>query len=106
MTLPRPVLLAILLPFAVLTAYALKEVGYIGIFASHLHPAGLQVLSDLVIALSLVMVWMVGDARSRGITVWPYIVATLALGSFGPLAYLLMRGSRAAAGSAPARNWA
>lgn len=105
MNLPRPLLLAIVLPFAVLTAYALEAVGYLGIFASHLHPAGLQVLSDLVIALTLVMVWMVGDARTRGITVWPYIVATLALGSFGPLAYLLMRGT-AAPSTAGAKSWA
>ncbi len=104
MNLPRPILFIILVPFAILSAYALKEVGYFGIFASHMHPAGLQVLTDLVIALSLVMVWMVGDARARGITVWPYIVATLTLGSFGPLAYLLMRGS--VSGPAPAKSWA
>jgi len=93
MNLPRPVLIAIALPFAILTAYALKEVGYIGIFRSHMHPAGVQVGSDLVIALSLVMVWMIGDARSRGVTVWPYIAATLTLGSFGPILYLLIRGN-------------
>lgn len=105
MNLSRPVLLAILLPFSILSAYALKEVGYLGIFTAHFHPAGLQVLSDLVIALSLVMVWMVGDARSRGITVWPYLIATLALGSFGPLAYLLLRGT-AAQSSSVAKSWA
>ena len=105
MTLPRPVLFIILVPFALLSAYALEQVGYFGIFAAHLHPAGLQVLSDLVIALTLVMVWMAGDARSRGITVWPYIVATLTLGSFGPLAYLLLRGTATQA-SAPAKSWA
>ena len=103
MNLSRPILFAILLPFAILSAYALNEVGYLGIFTAHFHPAGLQVLSDLVIALSLVMVWMVGDARSRGITVWPYIVATLALGSFGPIAYLLRRASTAPASAA---HWA
>lgn len=105
MNLPRPVLLAILLPFSILSAYALREVGYLGIFTAHFHPAGLQVLSDLVIALTLVMVWMVGDARARGVTVWPYIVATLTLGSFGPLAYLLMRGV-AAQPSTAAKSWA
>ncbi|MCX7060820.1 MAG: DUF2834 domain-containing protein [Gammaproteobacteria bacterium] len=106
MNLSRPVLLAVALPFAALTAYALNEVGLIGIFTAHMNPGGAQVFTDLVIALCLLMVWMVGDARSRGITVWPYIVATLALGSFGPLAYLLMRG-KAAPGSAPAaRTWA
>jgi len=105
MNLSRPVLFAILLPFSILSAYALREVGYLGIFSAHFHPAGLQVLTDLVIALTLVMVWMVGDARSRGIAVWPYLVATLTLGSFGPLAYLLMRGT-AAQPASPAKSWA
>ncbi len=105
MNLSRPVLLAILLPFSILSAYALKEVGYLGLITGNLHPAGLQVLTDLVIALSLVMVWMVGDARSRGITVWPYLVATLTLGSFGPLAYLLLRGT-AVPSSTTAKSWA
>ena len=86
MNLSRPVLLAVALPFAALTAYALNEVGLIGIFTAHMNPGGAQVFTDLVIALCLLMVWMVGDARSRGITVWPYVVATLTLGSFGPLA--------------------
>ena len=105
MNLPRPVLLAITLPFAALTAYALGEVGLIGIFTDHMNPGGAQVFVDLVIALCLLMVWMVGDARSRGITVWPYIVATLALGSFGPLAYLLMRGS-APQSALSTKSWA
>ncbi len=104
MTLPRSILIAILLPFSILSAYALKEVGYLGIFTAHFHPAGLQVLTDLVIALTLVMVWMVGDARARGITVWPYILATLAFGSFGPLTYLLVRGN--ASSALPAKSWA
>jgi hypothetical protein len=105
MNLPRPVLLAILLPFALLSAYALREVGYLGLITSHLHPAGLQVLTDLVIALVLVMAWMVHDARARGVTVWPYLVATLVLGSFGPLAYLLVRGAAPAPATA-AKGWA
>lgn len=105
MNLPRPVLLAILLPFALLSAYALREVGYLGLITSHLHPAGLQVLTDLVIALVLVMAWMVHDARARGVTVWPYLLATLVLGSFGPLAYLLLRGPAVPA-PGTVRNWA
>lgn len=104
MNLLRPILFAILLPFSILSAYALKEVGHIGLITGNLHPAGLQVLIDRVIALSLVMVWMVGDARSRGITIWPYILATLTLGSFGSLAYLLMRGTEARP-SSTAKRW-
>jgi len=37
---------------------------------------------------------MVVDARRRGVTAWPWVVATIALGSIAPLAYLVAHGSR------------
>ena len=90
MHLPRPIILAILLPFALYSTYAVYEIGYFGIFASHAHIAGMQVLADLVIACTLAMVWMWRDAAASGRNVWPYILATLTLGSIGPLSYLLL----------------
>jgi hypothetical protein len=51
----------------------------------------MQVLADLSIALSLSLVWIWRDARAIGRSAWPWMVATLALGSFGPLVYLLTR---------------
>lgn len=90
MHLPRPIILAILLPFALYSTYAVYEIGYLGIFTSHFHTAGFQVLADLVIACTLAMVWMWRDAAATGRNVWPYILATLTLGSFGPLSYLLL----------------
>lgn len=84
------------IPFSVITAYAMVKVGYLGIFESLLAgPGAWQVFADLVVALSLVLVWMFKDAREKGRNVWPYVVATLFLGSFGPLAYLLFASSDA-----------
>ncbi len=80
----------ILIPFTLLTAYAVHKVGYIGIFDYHRHsPAGWQVIADLVIALVLVLTWLVPEARKAGRNPWPWVVATLLLGSFGPLLYLV-----------------
>jgi hypothetical protein len=82
----------VLFDFVVLTGYAIMEVGYIGVIASHFdHWGGIQVLADLVIACGLAVVWVVMDARERRVNAWPYVLLTLFLGSIGPLAYLLKR---------------
>jgi Terpene cyclase DEP1 len=89
---PRPLLMLILIPFSVLSAIAMWQHGYWGILAPHFQTSGAgQVLADLVIALSLVMVWMWRDAKASGRKVWPWIIFTLIAGSFGPLIYLLTR---------------
>ena len=86
----RTLAILILIPFSVLSAYAVMEVGYLGIFEYHLHsPAGWQVITDLVIALVLVLLWLVPDAKRAGRSPWPWVAMTLTLGSFGPLLYLL-----------------
>lgn len=88
--------LAILVPFSLLSAYAVAEVGYVGIFTYHLpSPAGWQVFTDLVIAVLLICLWMIQDARRTGRTVWPYLVTSLFLGSFGVLFYLALAPSEA-----------
>ncbi len=80
--------------FGALSAVALWQVGYWGLVAPHFKSFGAsQVLADLVIALTLAMVWMWHDAKANGRKVWPWIIATLVLGSFGPLVYLLTRKS-------------
>lgn len=87
---PKQILAIVLLvPFLGLTGYALIEVGYVGIFDYLRHsPAGWQVFADLVIALILVLLWLVPDARRTGRNPWPWVIATLLTGSIGPLAYL------------------
>ena len=78
--------------FSVLSAAALWYHGYWGILEPHFQSFGEgQVLADLVIALVLVMIWMWRDAQAIGRNPWPWIIATLATGSFGPLIYLLTR---------------
>ncbi len=86
----KTLLIAILIPFTALTAYAVYDVGYIGIFDYHRYSsAGWQVIADLVIALLLICTWMIKDAKENNRNVWPWIAITLFTGSFGPLLYLL-----------------
>jgi len=85
-------ILLVLILFGALTAIALWQYGYWGIIAPLFQSFGAaQVFADLVIALTLVMVWMWQDAKATGRSPWPWIIATLFLGSFGPLIYLLTR---------------
>lgn len=88
----RTLLLVTIILFGALSAVALWRHGFWGIIAPHFQSFGAgQVFADLVIALTLAMIWMWHDAKTTGRHVWPWIVATLALGSFGPLFYLLTR---------------
>lgn len=85
-------LVAVVIGFGALTAAALADEGYWGILAPHFQTlGGGQVLVDLVILATLSIVWMLGDTRTSGVPAWPYVLLTLAAGSFGPLLYLLHR---------------
>lgn len=79
----------LLLPFATLTAWALLNGGISGILSFHQSPGGWQVFTDLVISLILLLTFLVPHARDRGRNPWPWVAATLLLGSFGPLLYLV-----------------
>lgn len=86
------VILIVLLLFSVLTAVALRDHGFVGIFVQEFQNFGtMQVLVDLVIALSLALVWIWFDSRKTKRLFWPWLLITLTLGSFGPLLYLLFR---------------
>lgn len=88
----RFLIAVVLVLFGALTMVALYQHGYWGIVAPHFQSTGAgQVLADLVIALVLVLIWIWRDAKATGRNPWPWILATLALGSFGPLVYLLTR---------------
>jgi hypothetical protein len=96
-------LLLVGLPFAAVSGYALLEVGYLGIWRAGVdNPGALQILCDLSVSCLLISSWMIGDAQRHGRHAWPYVLATLALGSAGPLAYLLIGRIAAARAGAPA----
>jgi hypothetical protein len=91
-------LAAVIAGFAALTTEALMDAGYFGLIEQQLRSwAGVQVLTDLVIVSTLACVWMISDARSRGMSAWPYVAITLVAGSFGPLCYLVVRELRSTA---------
>ncbi len=86
----KPLLILALVILGAITAVAIWKDGLIGIFGAITHSYGsMQIFADLVIALTLVMVWMWRDAKHTGRNVWPWVVITLAAGSFGPLLYFM-----------------
>jgi hypothetical protein len=86
------VLALVLAAFSALSFYAIEVHGYLGFFETLASStAGVVVFTDLVISLTLAMLWMRGDAQERGLPSWPYLLLTFALGSVGPLAYLIHR---------------
>lgn len=98
MSLRLVALLLVIALFGVLSAIALMDVGYWGIIAPHFQAWGAgQVFADLVILAVLACIWMVADARERGLNAWPFVAITLVAGSFGPLFYLVMREVRSGA---------
>lgn len=94
----RIILITILILFSALSATALWQVGYLGLFTQQFANSGTQqVLADLIIAVCICLYWMWYDAKATGRNIWPWIALTLATGSFGPLLYLLTAKRKAAA---------
>jgi len=82
----------VLVAFSALSAEAVYTYGFVGVFQAALSNfAGILLMVDLVISLSLVSIWVIGDAQERGISPIPFLLLTLFLGSVGPLAYLIRR---------------
>ena len=91
MKLKQILLALVLIDFTAFTGYVLYEFGMGWVEVVFSNTVSTLVFVDLCIALAMVMVWMVGDAREKEITVWPYIAVTLFAGSVGTLAYLIRR---------------
>lgn len=85
---------ALALVFAAFGAYSLyviAELGYLGLWQALLSTlAGWQAVLDLLIASVLLLGFLWRDAQRSGRRFWPYVLLTLAAGSFGPLLYLLL----------------
>ena len=93
---------AVLIAFVAQEAYAIYLYGYLGFFRlMFANFATITAMVDLVIALTLVIVWMGDDAEQRKVSALPYLVITLALGSVGPLLYLIRRFSDRTERAAP-----
>jgi len=87
-----------------LTAYAWTERGYAGFFPPFAQSNTRQIFSDLVIALSLVNVWVYHDLIRHGRSLrWfgAHLLATAIAGSFAPLIYLLVRDRLSASEASP-----
>jgi hypothetical protein len=88
----------VLAGFTAASIYAVEVHGYLGFFeALGSTTAGVVAFIDLVIALTLAMLWMRSDTHERGLPFWPYALLTFVLGSVGPLSYLIHREVRARA---------
>lgn len=101
----RILLIVTLLAFTALTVLTLIHHGVTGIFGHQFaNLAGMQVFFDLVIALTLFMVWMWRDARAAGRNPWPWLFLTLVVGSIGPLIYLILYPQKPDTGSGPGHS--
>lgn len=78
--------------FVAFTAYTLSVVvshGLLGFLTVAMRePWAMQMLIDLALALTAACVWLVGDARKRGVNPWPFVALSATCGSIGVLAYL------------------
>lgn len=85
----------VLLDFVALTLWAVVTGGGVqGLIAVHTDaPWALQIGADLILALSMVSLFLWRDAKARGTNPVPWIVATVFTGSIAPLTYLLLRPS-------------
>jgi hypothetical protein len=87
----KALLITVTAAFSMLTAYAVHNSG--GIYEMvvfHLRtPEGLQIFADLLIAMSLLLVFMYRDAKATGRNFWFWAIFSITCGSFGPLLYFI-----------------
>lgn len=103
-------LVALVVVFLAFTAYTVEVVltqGFAPVIELCLSFGwGSQMMLDLVIGLVAFLAFAWPDAKRRGISFAPYLVATVLLGSIGVLAYLIHREARALRDRSVARSLA
>lgn len=76
--------------FGAYSLWALAQVGFIGLWQGGFANIGsTQITLDLIVASILLMIFVARDCKAQGRPWWPWALATLLLGSFGTLGYLL-----------------
>ncbi len=94
----KALLIFVLVAFSALTGYTVLHYG--GLFAwlsfYTRDPASWQVVADLIIAMSLLLVFIRRDAQANGRPFVPWAVFCLVVGSFGPLLYFITAKKRSA----------
>lgn len=82
----------ILVAFSAFSLWVIAGHGYFGFLTlAGREPWAMQMLIDLVLACSFGLAWLSNDAKRRGIPRWPFVIATVFLGSVGLLDYLVYR---------------
>lgn len=80
----------VLLPFLVFSLWVVATEGFFGFLTvAGREPWALQLLLDLVIMAGFAVRWMVRDARAAGRNPWPFVAATVVVGSIAPLIYVV-----------------
>lgn len=86
------VALVVFVAFLVWTTFLCQDYNYITFFKPLLAVGpGIQVLTDLTIAMSLILIWMYFDCKKTGRRYWIYFTITFIFGSFGPLLYFILQ---------------
>ena len=87
----KKIALPVFIFFALVNVAAFVISGWGGIVDYFRNTNGMSVVLgvDLVIALSWICTWMWRDARKNGRSPLGYVALTVALGSIGPLLYVL-----------------
>ena len=90
------VLVPVLVAFLAFSAWVVA-VDPLGLLRILREPWGAQVGVDLLVSLGVAWAFIAKDARFRGVRRWPWVVATLLLGSPVVLLFLLVYGRSPAA---------